>query len=303
LILIKITRIKKVFRQFIVYFIVFFNILIARISKRKKLVKQKEIMDIGVSILGSGSNGNSILLHSGKDAVMIDAGFSRAEILRRIMILKMDLSMIKGLVLSHEHTDHCKGARVFADNLGIPVYATKSTFYHLERKSNLPKNCIIFEAGAEFSIADFSIRTFSVPHDAEETVGFIVSRGGIKIAIATDLGYLTALCEQRMKGANAIILESNHDVEMQLKSNRKPMLIRRVLGRNGHLSNDSAAEAFPKIITEETKHVFLVHLSRECNNYEIVEKTARQKLADMRRENILLKIATQEPLSTIYIEK
>lgn len=256
---------------------------------------------IGISILGSGSSGNSILIHKDNEAVMIDAGFSRKELLRRISLLKLEHLNIKALILSHEHTDHCKGAKVFAENLHISVMATPSTAKVLAAKGLLPKQLTLFECGAEFSIANFRIKTFVVPHDAMETVGFILSSGKIKIAIATDLGYMTGLCEQRMKGASAIILESNHDVQMQLHSNRNPALIRRIIGNNGHLSNDSAAEALEKIVTDETKNIFLVHLSRDCNDFELVKKTARQKLADIGREDILLQIATENPLPTVYI--
>ena len=258
-------------------------------------------MPIGISILGSGSKGNSILIHNDNGAVMIDAGFSRKELLRRLNALKLDHIKISALILSHEHSDHSKGAKVFSESLNLPVFATSSTAKILSAKKQLPPLLTLFESGAEFNISGFNIKTFLVPHDAMETVGFIISVCGIKIAVATDLGYVTALCEQRMKGASAIILESNHDVKMQMNSDRNPMLKRRVLGRNGHLSNDSAAEALAKIVTTETKNIFLVHLSRDCNDFEIVKKTAMQKLADIGRQDILLQIATEEPLPTVYI--
>ncbi len=258
-------------------------------------------MEVGISILGSGSSGNSIVLHSGNEALMIDAGFSRAETLKRLSCLGISPSIVKALVLSHEHGDHCKGARVFADSLDMQVFATSQTAKELMRKNLLPGRISLFEAGSDFEAAGFRVRTFHVPHDAIETVGFVVSRGDVSVGIATDLGYMTALCEQRLRGCSAIILEANHDVRMQMNSDRNPNLIRRVLGRNGHLSNDSAAEALERILTERTRALILVHLSRDCNDYEIVEKTARRKLADMKREDILLEIATDAPLPTVHV--
>ncbi|HPN84731.1 MAG TPA: MBL fold metallo-hydrolase [Victivallales bacterium] len=258
-------------------------------------------MSLGISFLGSGSSGNSLVIHSDQIGIMFDAGFSRAEIMSRLNSLNIKPEIIKALVLSHEHLDHSKGARVFADKMGIPTYATTTTAKILLEKSQISANTVMFEPGAEFELFGFRIRSFSVPHDAQETVGFSITKDNIRIGVATDLGHMTALCEQRLKGCSVLILESNHDIKMQMNSKRDPNLIKRVLGNNGHLSNDCAAEALERIITKETSKIFLVHISRECNEYDIVEKTAREKLAQMGRQDILLEIATQEPLKTVFI--
>jgi phosphoribosyl 1,2-cyclic phosphodiesterase len=131
----------------------------------------------------------------------------------------------------------------------------------------------------------------------------VVSRNGITVGIATDLGYLTALCEQRLKGCSAIILESNHDVIMQMRSPRHIGLKRRIMGRNGHLSNDSAAEALGKIITDNTRYLFLVHLSEDCNDCELVKKNAAAKLAELNRTDIILRIAAPTPGQTEWVKK
>ncbi len=277
------------------------NIYVHNIKKNTTL--KDKVMEVGISILGSGSSGNSLVIHSEEGGIMFDAGFSRAEILSRLGKIGLNPRMLTALILSHEHGDHCKGARVFADSVGIQTFATASTVKILRQKELISENFVVFEPGSEFQVAGFTIRPFTVPHDAIETVGFVVSKGKLRIGLATDLGYMSTLCEQRLKGCSAIILESNHDVRMQMNSKRGQQLIRRILGKNGHLSNESAVEAFEKIVTKDTSNIFLVHLSKECNQYEIVEKTALEKLANMRRQDILVKIATQEPLQTIYLKQ
>jgi phosphoribosyl 1,2-cyclic phosphodiesterase len=268
-------------------------------SKTNKTI----FMELGITFLGSGSSGNALVIHSPDgNGIMIDAGFSRAELISRLNTVPISPTIIKAVVLSHEHGDHTKGAKLFAEQFEIPVYATTVTARILDEKKKLPENSVLFEPGAEFEISGFLVKSFSVPHDAEETVGFVVSRNGITVGIATDLGYLTALCEQRLKGCSAIILESNHDVIMQMRSPRHIGLKRRIMGRNGHLSNDSAIEALGKIITENTQALFLVHLSEDCNDCELVKKNTVAKLAELNRMDILFGIASQTPGQTRWIK-
>jgi phosphoribosyl 1,2-cyclic phosphodiesterase len=258
-------------------------------------------MNIGITFLGSGSSGNSLVIHSEDAGVMIDAGFSRTMLISRLSKSSICPGIIKALVLSHEHGDHTKGARLFADQFKIPTYSTRVTAQILMRKKMISDNLILFEPGSEFEVTGFKVRSFSVPHDAEETVGFVVSIGSVKIGVATDLGYLSSLCEQRLKGSSILILESNHDVAMQMNSQRHIRLKKRIIGRNGHLSNESAADALGKLITEKTTHIFLSHLSRDCNSHDLVKETALDKLAELNRKDILLEIAAQDDVRTTWI--
>lgn len=257
---------------------------------------------LGITVLGSGSRGNSILLHSEDEGILVDAGFSRKEIIARIQKSNICPEIIKAILISHEHGDHISGAKILADSFGIPTYGTSETLKYLDSFGKLGKELKVFESGSAFSIGTFEIRPFSVPHDAADPVGFVVAYHGVKVGIATDMGHLSALCIKRLSGCDALIIESNHDVEMQKNSERALHLKRRVLGKHGHLNNDDAISALPLLISRNTRFLCLSHLSTECNRQELVRKLAEKKLAELNRSDILLTIADQIiPLPTVWI--
>jgi phosphoribosyl 1,2-cyclic phosphodiesterase len=257
-------------------------------------------MGFGITVLGSGSRGNAILVHNNDNALLVDAGFSRKELLARISSCGLDASKIRALLISHEHGDHVNGARLFSDELGIPTYVTFETAVFLEKAGKLGKKKVLFETGTAFEIAEFQVRAFAVPHDATDPVGFIISSGNIKIGIATDLGHLNSLCMQRLKDCDVLVLESNHDVEMQNRSDRSQHLKRRVLGKHGHLSNDDAISAFGELVTSKTKCVFLVHLSSDCNECGLVSGLAGRKLEEMGRTDLKFVVVSQDKASQTF---
>ncbi len=257
-------------------------------------------MGFGITVLGSGSRGNAILVHKAGNALLVDAGFSRRELLARIAESGIDSGTIRALLISHEHGDHVNGARLFSDELGVPTYVTFKTAACLDGAGKLGKKRMLFETGSAFEIADFQVRAFSVPHDAADPVGFVISSDGARVGIATDLGHMNSLCIQRLKDCDALVLESNHDVEMQKRSDRSPMLKRRNLGKLGHLSNDDAVGALGELVTARTKIVFLVHLSSECNECGIVSEAARKKLDDLGRKDVQLVIVLQDKASQTF---
>ena len=259
-------------------------------------------MRFGITALGSGSRGNAILLHTEEGGVLVDAGFSRKELVARLAISGLDPKKIKALLISHEHGDHVNGARLFSDDYGIPTYLTASTGKYLGDLGKLGKKRFFFETGSIFEIKPFNIRPFAVPHDAVDPVGFVISVDSTKVGIATDLGHMNPLCIQRLKGCDALILECNHDVEMQRKSERSIRLQRRVLGKHGHLSNADAMDALDALVTEKTRFVFLVHVSSDCNEHSLVQELGGRKLADIGRPDILLTVVSQDrPSETIWI--
>lgn len=259
-------------------------------------------MRFGITVLGSGSRGNAILLHTEEGGILVDAGFSRKELIARLASRSLDPGNVKALLISHEHGDHVNGARLFSDDYGIPTYLTAKTGQYLNELGKLGGKRVFFETGSIFEIKPFNIRPFAVPHDAVDPVGFVISAYSAKVGIATDLGHLNPLCIQRLRDCDALILECNHDVEMQRNSERSIRLKRRVLGKHGHLSNDDAMNALDLLVTEKTKFVFLVHLSSDCNKYSLVQELGIRKLADIRRQDILLTVVTQDmPSETIWI--
>ena len=264
-------------------------------------------MKLGITILGSGSKGNSILIHTDSSAILIDAGFSRKEMLLRIDKVGVDPAIIKAILVTHNHGDHVKGLRVLADQLKIPAYVNSMTFKELKSKNLIGQNVLLFDTGNPFEIDQFYIQPFNVPHDALEPVGFSIfpklpRPDDLKIGIATDLGHLTNLVKTRLQNCDALILESNYDHHMLRKSERKLSLKQRISGKFGHLNNCDAIDAFDSLLSDNMKHLFLYHLSDECNTPEIVEKLASEKLINMGRNDINCLIASQdEPLETVWL--
>ncbi|MFA6292886.1 MAG: MBL fold metallo-hydrolase [Victivallales bacterium] len=259
-------------------------------------------MRFGITALGSGSRGNAILLHTEEEGILVDAGFSRKELIARLASCGIEPGRIKALLISHEHGDHVNGARLFSDDYGIPTYLTTGTGLSLDALGKLGKKRFFFETGSVFEVKPFKIRPFSVPHDAADPVGFVVSLDSTKVGIATDLGHINSLCLQRLRDCDALILECNHDVEMQRRSERSLKLQMRVLGKRGHLNNDDAMSALDSLVTEKTRFLFLVHLSSDCNEYSLVQELGKKKLADIGRQDIRLTVVSQDrPSETIWI--
>ncbi|MCP4181385.1 MAG: MBL fold metallo-hydrolase [bacterium] len=257
-------------------------------------------MDINITVLGSGSSGNSVLVTYGDFGFLIDAGFSRKELFTRLEQCSISPDIIKAIIITHEHGDHVKGARVIADTLDIPTFATHFTSEFLHKKNKIGKKRNIFQTGSAFKLADFLIKPFTVSHDAIDPVGFVISVKNKNIGYAMDLGYLDTLSKCRLKGCDTLILETNHDVKLLSDSSRPFYLKRRILSNRGHLSNETSINALEELITEKTSKLLLGHISSECNNPELVYSMASAKLADMNRKDIDLSLMKQnEPLQPI----
>ena len=259
-------------------------------------------MDFRVTVLGSGSSGNAVLFSYGENGILVDAGFSRKEILKRLKECEISPSCIKALLITHDHSDHVKGARVLADFLDIPTYATRDTAQCLLDKKQLGEKKVIFNSGSPFDVLDFNIQSFRVSHDAVDPVGFVIKTKDFKIGIAMDLGHLDNLAMSRLKDCDALLLESNYDLKMLRSSNRPLRLIRRIAGKLGHLSNCDAIDSLEKLLTPKTRFLFLGHISGECNEHSIVEKMALNKLNELKRDDIKLLLMKQNtPLSPILL--
>ncbi|HJO92337.1 MAG TPA: MBL fold metallo-hydrolase [Victivallales bacterium] len=259
-------------------------------------------MEINITVLGSGSSGNSVLITYGDFGFLIDAGFSRKELFARLDQCSISPEIIKAIIITHEHGDHVKGARVIADTLDIPTFATYFTSEYLFNRNKIGKKRNIFQSGSSFKLSDFLIKPFSISHDAIDPVGFVISIKNTSIGYAMDLGYLDTLSKCRLKGCNTLILETNHDVKLLSNSNRPFHLKRRILSNRGHLSNDVSINALEELITEETDKVLLGHISSECNNTELVRTMAEAKLSNIKRKDIDLSLMKQnKPLQPILI--
>lgn len=231
-----------------------------------------------VAVLGSGSGGNVVVVESRDRRLMVDAGFSCREIEKRLASVPLDPAQIDGLVLTHEHGDHSRGARRFARRHGLTVHATPGTLEELSLEAAGVDTCHI-HSGEPKEIADFVVEPFAVPHDAREPVGLVIEDAqGCRFGLVADLGTRSRLAWGRLSDLDILVLETNHDLEM-LRSGPYPWpLKQRVAGRHGHLSNREAADGIPELVGDRLQWVVLYHLSRTNNRPALAEATVQEVL-------------------------
>lgn len=227
-------------------------------------------MSLKVSILASGSSGNSIWLSDGITSILIDAGISAKQLIARLEQIGETPERIEGICLTHEHKDHTKCLRSMQGKYGTKLYANSGTVdgYMIGNATALSWN--VFATGQSFAIGDLMITSFPVSHDAFEPVGYIVQGGcGQCLGVVTDTGTATDIIKDHLGMCDAIIVESNHD-EQALKQSARPLRTkRRVGGMRGHLSNRQASDLIVSVASVRLQFVCLVHLSRECNYPEL----------------------------------
>jgi phosphoribosyl 1,2-cyclic phosphodiesterase len=258
-------------------------------------------VSVKFTILGSGSNGNCAYLESGETRVLVDAGFSPRQIRLRLASIGRAPENLTAILVTHEHSDHITGLTGIAAKFNIPIYCNRDTKEAFESSLKTKFNCHLFNTGASFEIGDLSVDTFSIPHDAQDPVGFLLHTTAGKIGFVTDLGHMTKLVMERVRTANVLVLESNHDVKMLQDCLRRPWSLKqRILGRHGHLSNVDAAEAAAQIMSAELQHLFLAHLSRECNKPELAEHIMAEQLHHIGASHVRLHVAAQNvPCETL----
>ena len=238
-----------------------------------------------MSILASGSSGNLTLLETGRTRLLVDAGLGKRETLARLAAVERNVDRLDGILVTHEHTDHCSGLPQMLGMWKAPLYVTEPTFAELkrvlpERLEKRLRGVETIHAGQRFTVGDIDVHAFSVPHDAAEPVGFTFRAAGVKMALVTDLGYLPELVKVHLRDSDCLLLESNHDVEM-LKVGPYPWVVKqRVLSRTGHLSNYAVGEylADPEGFDGRARYLVLAHISQENNNPDVVRICADQAL-------------------------
>jgi phosphoribosyl 1,2-cyclic phosphodiesterase len=228
--------------------------------------------------LASGSKGNALLLGTERTKILIDAGLSFKQLKERLEAINVDVASIDAVVITHEHSDHIKGLEVLAKQLNIPVLANSDTAKAILEHIKAPVKFKIFSTGEMFSFGDISLHPFSIQHDTVDPVAFTARLAGKKIGICADLGCVTTLVKMHLKDCDALYLESNHEPSMVHASSRPVVYKQRVLGRQGHLSNQSCAELLQELYHQQLKHIYLAHLSEECNNPEVALKWAKSSL-------------------------
>jgi len=233
---------------------------------------------LNLTVLGSGSEGNAVLVRSGDATILIDAGFSGKTITCRVEDVGVRTGEIQALVITHEHVDHVRGAGVLARRLKIPVYATEGTFHRgRSRLGALPRQYPI-AGGSGFQIGSLTLHPFDISHDATEPVGFVIDDGTFRIGVCTDSGCVTHLMREKLRHCDALVLEMNHDPTMLLAGPYPWELKQRIRSRIGHLSNDDASEFIRDLWHPGLKHIFLAHLSKENNLPELARMAAEEAL-------------------------
>jgi phosphoribosyl 1,2-cyclic phosphodiesterase len=219
--------------------------------------------------LGSGSEGNALLVEAGGTRVLVDCGFGIRETIARLGRLEVAPESIAAIVVTHEHTDHIGGVAAFAGRFGTPVWLTFGTLSAVaERFAALPRVCG-FDSHDAFAIDGIEVRPFPVPHDAREPVQFVLTDGRWRLGVLTDLGVSTAHVEASLSGCDALVLECNHDRDMLANGDYPDPLKQRISGKFGHLDNEAAAGLLSRLDNSRLKHLFAAHLSQHNNKREL----------------------------------
>lgn len=270
------------------------------------MVKEaRKHMTLEFCSFASGSSGNCYLIKNEASALLIDAGISGKRILQGLKDTGTSDEKIRGLLVTHEHTDHIKSLPVITKKLPhISAYANDATWGSITRPV-AEKQQKTFRTGHDFYIDDFRIRPFAVPHDAAEPVGFSIYCNEKQISIVTDVGHITDSIFSEIINADFLLLEANHEKEILLMGSYPYSLKHRILGKKGHLSNVSAGECLCRLTETKPKErkVLLGHLSRENNDPSVAMLTVRNTLIERNiipGSQIKLDIAMRDCCSRIY---
>ena len=221
--------------------------------------------------LYSGSSGNCGYIAAGSTRLLVDAGLSGSRIEEALHQVGGSLAGIDGILITHEHSDHVKGAGILSRKWHIPIYANAATWNAMARTVGkiAPDMRREIVTGEDFYIGDFMIYPFDIPHDAADPVGYRFYAGSASVSVATDMGYVKKSVLEAVAGSDLVLWESNHDIEM-LKANPHytSALKQRILGRQGHLCNEKAAEGILHLADTGVRQVVLGHLSGENNTPE-----------------------------------
>jgi len=258
---------------------------------------------IKLTILGSGSSGNCAYVETDEVRVLVDAGFSGRQIRRRLASIGRAPENLTAILLTHEHTDHISGLVGLADKLRIPVYCNRATKEEIERLLGVRAEFRLFTTGGSFEVGDITVEAFTIPHDAQDPVGYLLRTPAANLGFATDLGHVTRLVAERIRVAHALVLEANHDIKMLQDCPRRPWSLKqRILGRHGHLSNEAAADCAADIMTANLRHLYLGHLSRECNKPELARRVVQQRLDSIGATHVRLELTAQDvPCPTLTL--
>ena len=272
-------------------------------------------MELLFAPLFSGSSGNCIYVGTEDCAVLVDAGMSATAILNEMKAASLRPSAVKGILVTHEHTDHVNGAGVLARKLRVPIYATEGTWegmtHVIDRHGNHrdyigklePGMRRVIETGSDFYIDRMNISPFPIPHDCNAPCGYAFCLEGMRAAVSTDIGCVKDSWTEVVNGSQLVLLESNYDPDMLMAGPYPFHLKRRIMGKKGHLSNEDSASAAVGLINGGARRIILGHLSKENNFPELALGTN----ADVLRKNgilpgrdVMVDAARRDGLTGVY---
>ncbi|MFC5450610.1 MBL fold metallo-hydrolase [Paenibacillus aestuarii] len=239
-------------------------------------------MGVRFTVLSSGSTGNATVVDNGEVKVLVDVGFSAKKMEQLMKERELAASSIDAILVTHEHSDHIKGLGAFARKYDLPIYANEKTWEELNRQIGeiAEDKKRVMDTGAMEEFGTLKVESFGISHDAAEPVGYCFYEGEQKLSVVTDLGYMSSKVKEKITDSDALVLETNHDVEM-LRMGHYPWSIkRRILGDKGHLSNEAAGEALCEVMTSKTKSVYMAHLSRDHNLMDLARLTVNNILQE-----------------------
>ena len=220
--------------------------------------------------IASGSKGNCVYVGTKNTHILIDAGISGKRIQQGLNQLGIEGSKLDAIFITHEHSDHIKGAGILSRRFDIPIFATTETWNYMDRNNSLgaisQKNKMLVYKDEKIIMNDLLIRPFEIPHDGSEPVAYSIVANNYKLAVATDIGYITDDIVENLADLDILLIESNHDVEMLKNGSYPHYLKKRILSKEGHLSNVCTGQLLVQIMNNKLKHVFLGHLSDENNS-------------------------------------
>ena len=255
--------------------------------------------------IASGSSGNCIYTGTDNTGILIDAGISAKRVEQGLASIDRNIKEIKGIFISHEHSDHIKGIGVLARKHHIPIYGTKGTIEAIKQCSSLgaidDDLYRVIRADEDVQIDDLVVKPFRISHDAAEPVAYRMECGEKSAAIATDLGFYNQNIVDKLQNLDVLLLESNHDIHMLQVGIYPYHLKQRILGDRGHLSNESAGKLLCHLLHDDLKAVFLGHLSKDNNYEELAYETVKLEIAfgsdKYKPEDFLIEVAKRDEVS------
>ncbi len=228
--------------------------------------------------LGSGSEGNGLLVEVDGTRILADCGFTLADTLLRLARHGVEPDSIDALLITHEHDDHVGGAARFARKFGVPVWLTHGTLKSTGAQFSDVDRIEIFDCQRRFAVGAIEVEPYTVPHDAREPAQFVFSDGAARLGLLTDAGCLTAHMQAVLCGLDAFVLECNHDLDLLWKGSYPQRLKERIAGRLGHLDNGAAACLLASIDCSRLVHMIAAHLSQQNNTPELASAALSQAL-------------------------